>query len=94
MHGILEENEIEPDVIGKYHNIRDKNEYEQIKEELKEYLSESDVKPLEEVNSSVNSISEGCSCEPSILVVDDTDFNLLALKVMITEKYQIVPDEA
>jgi PleD family two-component response regulator len=35
-----------------------------------------------------------CSCKARILVVDDTDFNLLAVKLMIKENFLIDVDEA
>ena len=33
-------------------------------------------------------------CQPKILCVDDGDMNLLALRVMLQNYYQITPDEA
>ena len=43
MPSILEDNEIEPDVIAESGNIGLKNEKDWIKEEMKEYLSDSDA---------------------------------------------------
>ena len=68
-----------------------------IVEEDKESVSElnSDKVLVDSKNSSPGIWKDSkCSCKPSILVVDDTDFNLLALKTVITEVYKIVPDEA
>jgi CheY-like chemotaxis protein len=43
-------------------------------------------------NNSVKSIK--CSCKERILVVDDTHFNILAVKLMIKEKFQLDVEEA
>ena len=35
-----------------------------------------------------------CNCNARILVVDDTDFNILAVKLMIKENFMIDIEEA
>ena len=40
------------------------------------------------------SISPLCGCLPSILVVDDTDFNVLVVKLLLDSQHGIVPEEA
>ena len=38
--------------------------------------------------------NKNCNCEPRILVVDDNDFNILPLKLLIKENFDIDIEEA
>ena len=46
--------------------------------------------------SEINQIqlSERCDCQPRILVVDDIEFNILPLKLLIKEHFDINIEEA
>ena len=37
---------------------------------------------------------EGCECQPRILVIDDNQFNIMAVQVMIKENFQLETDQA
>ena len=43
---------------------------------------------------SLESSVKGCQCEPRILVVDDIQFNILPVKLMIQENFQLEIEEA
>ena len=62
----------------------------------KEELKDEDLPPLSmksEFDPSL-SASSNCLCEPSILVVDDIGFNIMAVKVMIEESFNMGVTEA
>ena len=35
-----------------------------------------------------------CSCQPSILIVDDNIFNMMPLKALMEEQFNLIPDTA
>ena len=42
---------------------------------------------------SLNDMEEGCECQPSILIVDDSEFNIMSAKLLL-EEYQVNIDIA
>ena len=47
---------------------------------------------IEEEESSIS--APECGCLPKILVVDDTEFNLMAIRLLLIDNFGIVPEEA
>ena len=69
------------DASLKIQRIADNNNYNQINE----------IDENQEDQQAEESVS-GCNCQSRILVVDDQEFNILTVKTMIAEEFQIQVD--
>ena len=91
------ENPLEPERVS---SLEEESSYQEIDVDDAESLSEKTFKfkerpkQVRDNQSGESNNQYGCQCRPRILVVDDNSFNILAVKLMLKDKFNLDIHEA